>query len=48
VFDTGLRLTIIREIVSLHDGWVTVESGEGGGTTFTIWLPLADQDTYVA
>jgi PAS domain S-box-containing protein len=43
VFDTGLRLMILWEIVALHDGWVTVESGEREGTTFTIWLPLADQ-----
>jgi PAS domain S-box-containing protein len=43
VFYTGLRLMILWEIVALHDGWVTVESGEREGTTFTVWLPLADQ-----
>jgi two-component system sensor histidine kinase/response regulator len=43
VFDTGLRLMILREIVALHDGRVMVESGEREGTTFTVWLPLADQ-----
>ena len=42
VFDTGLRLMIMHEIVALHDGWVTVESGDREGTTFTIWLPLTD------
>jgi PAS domain S-box-containing protein len=43
VFYTGLRLMILWEIVTLHDGWVTVESGEREGTTFTVWLPLPDQ-----
>ena len=41
VFDTGLRLMIMQEIVALHDGWVTVESGDREGAAFTIWLPLA-------
>ena len=40
-FDTGLRLMIMREVVALHDGRVTVESGEVEGVTFTIWLPVA-------
>ena len=40
-FDTGLRSMIMREVVALHDGRVTVESGEVEGVTFTIWLPVA-------
>ena len=42
VTGTGLRRTGSKEIVDLHGGRVTVASKEGVGSTFTIWLPLAD------
>jgi signal transduction histidine kinase len=38
----GLGLSVVREIVERHGGWVTVESEEGVGSTFAIWLPLSD------
>ncbi len=38
----GVGLYVVKEIVGLHKGRITVESQEGEGTTFTIFLPLAD------
>jgi signal transduction histidine kinase len=36
---TGIGLAVVRQIVEAHGGRVGVQSKEGSGTTFTVWLP---------
>ena len=48
---TGLGLTIARQMAEAQRGAVTLESDEGGGSTFTVWLPTtpdADRTEVVA
>jgi two-component system phosphate regulon sensor histidine kinase PhoR len=37
---TGLGLAIVKHVVNRHRGRLLVESVEGQGTTFTVWLPV--------
>jgi signal transduction histidine kinase len=42
----GLGLYVVHEIVTLHGGRIEVDSVEGEGSTFTVYLPLqAPKDT---
>jgi two-component system phosphate regulon sensor histidine kinase PhoR len=36
---TGLGLAIVKHITNRHRGGLTIESVEGQGSTFTIYLP---------
>jgi len=44
---TGLGLSICMSVINKHDGHISVESQEGEGTTFHIWLP-ASAEGYAA
>ncbi|MBL8553395.1 MAG: ATPase [Phenylobacterium sp.] len=40
---TGLGLAIVKHVVNRHRGGLTVESAEGEGSTFSVYLPVAAQ-----
>jgi two-component system phosphate regulon sensor histidine kinase PhoR len=37
---TGLGLAIVKHVLNRHRGQLLIESEEGKGSTFTVWLPL--------
>ena len=39
---TGIGLSVVRGIIDHYDGQIAVESTVGGGTTFRVFLPIAD------
>ena len=40
----GVGLTVVKEIVERHNGWVQVEGRKGEGACFTIHIPLYDRE----
>ena len=39
---TGVGLYVARSVVQSHGGMIDVQSGDGGGTAFTVTLPIAE------
>ncbi|MEI8158549.1 MAG: ATP-binding protein [Burkholderiales bacterium] len=45
---TGLGMSIVQEIVTLHRGKIDMESTIGEGTTVTLWLPVCNVNENLA
>lgn len=42
---TGLGLTVVRGIITDHDGWIEVDQAQPRGTVFRFYLPVADDQS---
>ena len=42
---TGLGLSVVHGIVQMHEGAIVVASAPGEGSTFTLYLPVAEGQT---
>ncbi|TLS65649.1 response regulator [Mariprofundus erugo] len=45
---TGLGLVMVKRLVEMHGGSMTVESREGEGSCFTLWLPVREDESAAA
>ncbi len=41
IVGTGVGLYLVKMVVDLHGGSIAVESSEGEGSRFTVWLPMS-------
>lgn len=41
---SGIGLSLVKHIAEAHGGGVKVESREGEGSTFTVWIPVAQDE----
>ncbi len=41
----GIGLSLCKDLIELHHGWISVDSKKEDGTTFTIHIPI-DKDSY--
>ncbi|HBI27530.1 MAG TPA: hypothetical protein DDY25_07380, partial [Peptococcaceae bacterium] len=44
---TGLGLAVAYSIIEAHRGWIDVQSEPGEGSTFNIYLPAANDISYM-
>ncbi len=44
---TGLGLAICKDIVERYEGRITAENAAGGGSIFTVWLPIKPESGYI-
>ena len=42
---TGLGLSISHGIIQEHGGWIEVETSEGQGSSFSVYLPVTANDS---